>query len=151
MRRFRFALDPLLRLRGVREEQAEIALAAAQRRRGEAIERAELLARELARWREARAVEQAGALDMAGLAAAISGEQALESEIRRQEERIAEAEAGVRAAADHLRHCRIARETLEQFRERRRAEHARALASEEQQFLDETAAFRFWGAADRDG
>ena len=143
MRRFRFALEPLLRLRRLHEERAEIALAAAQRRLCDEIERADVLTRRLAQWREGRAPGAGGTLDLAQIAAAISGEEALEAEILRQQERIADAEAGVRAAAGELRACRIRRESLEQLRERRLAEHRQAVASEEQQLLDETAVLRY--------
>jgi flagellar FliJ protein len=148
MRRFRFGLEPLLRLRRLREEQAEIALAVAQRRRGEELTRARELSDELTRGREGGAAGT-GPLDLAALLSASERCDAIETALRRQEGRIAEAEVAVRAAAERLRECRLAREPLEQLRERRWEEYRRMMVSEEQQVLDEAAMLRFRAASDR--
>lgn len=143
MRRFRFQLDPLLRLRQVREEEAEIALARAHERLREAIERERAIEADLHQRRRLRAAVSTGALDMVQLQAAVTDEESLESALGQSEERKAEAETEIGAALNCLTECRRSREALDQLRERRLSEHRHGLQAEEQQAMDESAIVRF--------
>lgn len=154
MRRFRFRPEALLRVRRLREEQAESDLALARRRHDEEVARGALLAAELSRWREGQARARSGGIDVGDFLAGAAGEEALQADIDRQSQRIEAADAAVAEAADELRRRRVDREVLEQLRDQRLAAHRRALASEEQQALDDAAVLRFRASAagpDREG
>ena len=148
MRKFRFTLDPVLRLRRRLEEQAQIDLAGKQR----------CLERE--RWEEgrARSALQRFHLHRAGLQRPPASGYPVDIRVLRAADRYAEALAHTlllrqqsvrRAAADvdaglaELLQRRVERESLEHLRKRRLAAHNAERERVEQQLLDEAAVLRW--------
>jgi flagellar FliJ protein len=143
MKRFQFTLDPALRLRRRREEEAQVALA--ERQRSLVREEAQLaeLRRDLRRHEQARADLQRRALDVSALVDADRYGDALYRALLLQEERVHAAAEAVEAARAQLHRCRVDRETLERLRERRLEDHRREALREEQEALDEAFVLRW--------
>lgn len=144
MRRFRFTLDPVLRLRRRLVEHAQLELAEQQRR----------LERETAEQERARAalhdfhLHRAGlqrdAVDIQVLCEADRYAEALAHALLLRQQRVQQAAAAVKACLEELQQRRIERESLERLRERRLDEHRQEEQRVEQQALDEAAVLR-WG------
>jgi flagellar FliJ protein len=138
MRRFRFRLEGLLRVRTVRERQARRELADLLRflREAEArLEQARVEVREaearLLEARDARALRSAAAfLDQARLEAVAA------------EQRVGELKAQVEVAWARFLHARTERRVVERLRERQLQEHRREEERREQTQADEAALLR---------
>jgi flagellar protein FliJ len=143
MRRFRFSLDPVLRLRGQLEEQAQLDLAASRRRLEQ--EQAALLEteRQLHLYERLRAQLQQAPLSPSALCAADPYREELERAREDRRAAVREAEDTVARSLQTLRQRRVDREILDRLRERRHLEHQGVALREEQQSLDETAVLRF--------
>ncbi|MGH0033703.1 MAG: flagellar export protein FliJ [Myxococcota bacterium] len=139
MRRFRFRLDPVLRLRAHRLERRRLELASAQE---------ELTAVE----REVDAIGSAlraafGAVDgrlqegvdAGALSSALRSTDLLRARLADCERRRSEAEARVREARERAAGAHAALRALERLRERRLVEHRKAAARGEQRELEEAA------------
>ena len=143
MRKFRFPLDPVLRLRRRLEEQAQIDLAGKQR----------CLERE--RWEEERArsalqrfhLHRAGLqrdpVDIRVLREADRYAEALAHTLLLRQQRVRRAAAAVDAGLAELLQRRVERESLEHLRKRRLAAHNAEAERVEQQLLDEAAVLRW--------
>src|SRR5437870_1562584 len=123
MRRFSFGLEPALRFRRHREEQAEVDLAAKQRVVVQEKARLEELLGELERYDLERERLQQERLDLGALIDAERFRAALVHGLQAQEERVEAAGAAAATCLATLRQCRQEREVLERLRERRLAEY----------------------------
>jgi flagellar protein FliJ len=150
MGRFRFALEPVLLLRRRQEEDAELELGRRRRRLEEERARLEELRRELRRHDEHRALLRGRGTDARALADGEAYAETLHRAARLQEQALAEAEAGVAAAAEALRLRRQDREAIERLREEHLTRHRSEELGREQQALDEAAMLR-WRQARRTG
>jgi flagellar FliJ protein len=143
MRRFRFNLDPVLRLRRRLEEQAQIDLA--ERRRALEREKSEeeRARSALQRFHLHRAGLQRHAVDVGALREADRYAEALAHALLLRQRRVQRAAAGVEAGLEALQRRRVERETLERLRVRRLTEHGADEQRAEQQTLDEAAVLRW--------
>jgi flagellar FliJ protein len=143
MRRFRFSLDPVLRLRRRLEEQAQVELAQQQRR----------LEREKAELEQALQAHQAfeayrttlqrDSVEIPALVEADRYVQSLAELIGQRRQRVQEAAAAVESGLQSLQQRRLERETLDRLRELRLAEHQEKELRAEQQSLDEVSVLRW--------
>ena len=143
MRRFQFRLDPALRLRKFRLEEAQLVLAAAQRTLAEEEERARQLRTELDTHRNWRANAQAELLDAQVLADGARFEVDLIERIAAQN-RVVHTTAMVvdeKTEVVHQRHAET--EALERLKDRRKAEHFQEALAQEQKALDEHSVTRW--------
>jgi flagellar protein FliJ len=143
MRRFHFTLEPALRHRQRQKEQAQIELAAQQRRLEQEV--AEAGARRLAldRHEERRAAMLSEAVDISLLNDAERYARVLGRRLAEQEVRVREATAAVEACRSVLQERRTECEALERLRERRQAEYRVEQLRAEQQSLDESSVLRW--------
>src|SRR6266568_8355663 len=143
MRKFRFTLDPVLRLRRRLEEQAQIDLAGKQR----CLERErceeERARSALQRFHLHRAGLQRDPVDIRVLRAADRYAEALAHTLLLRQQRVRRAAAAVDAGLAELLQRRVERESLEHLRKRRLAAHNAEAERVEQQFLDEAAVLRW--------
>jgi flagellar export protein FliJ len=143
MRRFRFPLDPALRLRTQLEEQAEMKLAESHRRLQQSRAAVEEIERQIQLHDRLRCQWQLAQIDPGALSAV--------DPYRQERERAREAgQAALREAQETVERClleycqrRMDRETLDRLRERRRAEHREQALQDEQKSLDEAAVLRW--------
>lgn len=143
MRRFQFRLDPALRLRKFRLEEAQLVLAAAQRTLAEEEERARQLRTELETHRSWRAKAQSERLDAQVLADGARFEVDLLDRISAQD-RVVHTTAMVvdeKTEIVHQRHAET--EALERLKDRRKAEHFQEALAQEQKALDEHSVTRW--------
>lgn len=147
MRRFIFRLEHVLNVRRAKEEAALAELAAA--RRALAMEQMTL---EQRRARARRALQEARRRRMGGedpaLAAWLTAFlEALEDDVRLQEERVRQAEEEVQSRLQAALEAMKERKAMEKLRERRLAEHLAEAAREDIRAMDEAAALRTASAA----
>ncbi len=147
MRRFIFRLEHVLNVRRAKEEAALAELAAA--RRALALEQMTL---EQRRARARRALQEARKRRMEGedpaLAAWLTAFlEALEDDVRLQEERVRQAEQEVQSRLQAALEAMKERKAMEKLRERRLAEHLAEAAREDIRAMDEAAALRAASAA----
>lgn len=152
--RFRFRLEPLLRVRKRRMDAQRFAVAQAAEalRREEAVLAA--LRAEQARYREeVRAHRQKRAVTAQELAASRAWLNRLNRNVAETSVRVEEARSRLRAAQERL--MALAREyrVVVRLRERRLAEHLRAEGKEEQRETDEIGVRSVWAGrrADHEG
>jgi flagellar protein FliJ len=148
MRRFQFRLESVLRVRRFREEQAQLLLAAAQRR---------LATEEAAKLRLQSALERhqhwladtlAKELDISKLAQAAAYEEDISKQLDIQNNNVQAAILEVESNLERIRHIHADREVLQRLRETRLAEHYQAELASEQKETDESAVLR-WTRPDR--
>lgn len=143
MRRFRFSLDPALRLRRSQEDAARRDLAECQRILVREEAQLQELRAELQRHDAYRARLQRESVDVSVLMDADRYAQAILISSFAQERRVEEAMLAVEEARRALSERRIDRETLERLRERRLEEHRQEQLRQEQAALDEAAVLRW--------
>jgi flagellar export protein FliJ len=143
MHRFRFSLEPVLRLRRRQEEEAQVELARQQRRLERQKAELEQAVAALQAFETYRAALQRDAVQIAVLVEADQYGQALAETLSRRQQSVREAAAVVEAALQALHQQRVQRETLERLRERRRTEHREEELRAEQQSLDELSVLRW--------
>jgi flagellar FliJ protein len=142
MRRFAFRLEHVLKLRRAREDAALAELASA--RRTLALEQ---MALEQRRARARRALQEARRRREQGedpaLAAGLTAFlEALEDDVRLQEEAVSMAEEEVQSRLQAALEAMKERKAMEKLRERRLAEHLAEAAREDIRAMDEAAALR---------
>jgi len=143
MRRFRFPLDPVLRLRGQLEEQAQVELAETRRRLEQQKSALEEIDRRLERHDRVRAELLQSRINPGILAAADPYREELERASETNRAALREAHEIVERSLETLHQRRVDREVLDRLRGRRRAEHRDQELQEEQRSLDETAILRW--------
>lgn len=138
MKRYRFRLAAVLRLRRAEQEQARIALAAAN-----AELRSLLLARDQEARRYGQLARRPGAVDAAGLAAERSDAELAAASLRACEDRAAEAatRAAIAQVAWLEAHRRVL--ALERLEQRRREEHEADVRREEVALVDDLVNARY--------
>jgi flagellar FliJ protein len=143
MRRFQFRLESALRVRRFREEQAQLELAAAQRRLGvEEAAYAQILA-EIERHTLWRASVQSDELDIRMLTDAARYEEKLAEVLERQRETVSAETLEAEKHVEIVRRIHADREALERLRERRLADHYQEALASEQQDIDEASVLRW--------
>jgi len=143
MRRFRFTLDPALRLRQQLEEQAQLALASQQRRLEQEQTTEAELRLALSNHQSRRTELQRQAIEIHALTAADRYSETLLRSLAEQEERVRAAALAVESCRATLKAKRMDREALEQLREKRLAEHIAEAQRGEQREMDETSVLRW--------
>ena len=144
MRRFRFALDPVLRLRRRLVEHAQIELAEHQRRLEREKAEQERAQSALRDFQQHRAGLQQQAVEIHALREADRYAEALAEALILQQQRVQQAAGAFEACLAELQQRRIERESLERLRERRLDDHRQEEQRDEQKSLDEVAILR-WG------
>jgi flagellar FliJ protein len=143
LRRFRFNLDPALRIRKSAEDLAKRELAETQRLLAREEAQLQELRLELERHQAYRARLQRQAVDVSML---VDADRYTDSVIRssiQQEERVEDAFRALQTARERLSARRIDRESIERLRDRRLEEHRQEQLRQEQQQLDEAAVLRW--------
>ncbi|WP_309723442.1 flagellar export protein FliJ [Armatimonas sp.] len=143
MRRFRFRLETLLRVRNMAEQQAQAALSEAERGVASA-ERALtqiLQEREQHRAYYARLQEQRTP-DMALITASCQYTDIIEESLEAQRQQVRLALELRDTRRDALKHCRQECEVLEKLKSKKHQQHQQEAAAEEQAWLDEVAILR---------
>jgi flagellar FliJ protein len=143
LRRFRFNLDPALRIRKSAEDLAKRELAETQRLLAREEAQLQELRQELERHQVYRTRLQRQAVDVSML---VDADRYTDSVIRssiQQEERVEDALRALHTAREQLSSRRIDRESIERLRDRRLEEHRQEQLRQEQHQLDEAAVLRW--------
>ena len=139
MKRFRFKLQRVLDIKRIREEQRQLEVALAERRRAEAVEEVASLRRSLAQCERQLRSFSGASIPVERLALLSESAARLRQEIKQSETRVAAAVQGLGLAkAAHLEAVKE-RKSMERLRERRLAAFREELARAEQKEMDEMA------------
>ncbi|MBY0231777.1 MAG: flagellar export protein FliJ [Gemmataceae bacterium] len=149
MKRFRFSLAPLLKVRELGERLAEGRLLAARRAVAACLERLAPLRQSLAELGQRLEEAQATGQPLADWPASFEQSSRLEAAIRAAEADLAKAEAGLRQAQAEWEQAARQVEVLETLRREQFGLHRLERQRQEQQRLDE-AGLRQWSQAPRD-